>query len=937
MSEIAVQASFNSGEWSPHLNARVDLAKYGSGAALLLNFFVDYRGGASTRMGTKYILQCYKSATQVRVIQFQSSFNVGYLLEFGNGYIRFFFEGSPILEDPFTISAATQANPCVITVAANNFVTGDWIFIDAVVGMTQLNDKFYEVLNVAGNAVTLGTLRGANINSTGYTAYGSAGTAQRVYTVTSPYISTDDLRLIKFTQSVNQMILCHPNHVAYVLTLVQADNWTMIPAVIGSTAIAPTVTVTTTLAVGALNYSYTVTSIDANGQESSPGTPYNLLIHADIRTTAGSNEISVAPVAGAVAYNVYESNVSYFGAPPFGSEYGFIGSFKGLSFIDSNIAPDFSQTPPVSQNPFTGSGVDIVTVTVAGTYTTVPGVTFSGGSPTIPATATAVLKVIGTPTISAGGAGYVVGDVVQFASGLVMQVTTVAVGVITAWSVSSRGSITSGATPANPTPQTSTSGIGTGATASATWGVASVLVLTAGAGYTSTPTVVFSAGAAAGTATLGATSNGNPLVPGFFQQRLFLGGQAGAPQTFYLSRPGAYFNFDISLPSRADDAITGTLVSGVLNTIKSIVSTTSGMLILTDRASWLVNGGQSGSAVTPTSIVANAQSYVGTNDVPPIVANYDILYVNSKGGGVSDLAFNIYFNTFTGTNITILSSHLFYGYSIVEWAWAEYPFYMVWAVRNDGVMLTLTFLKEQDFIGWSHQTTDGTFESVAVVTEETDDAGTVDAVYTVVERDISGSIKYIERVAERVFPNGVSDAWCVDSGLQYSGAPASTFSGAEHLAGVTCTGLADGTIVPDFVMPASGNFTIAGGTYSKVTVGIGYVCDLQTLALNIGEPTVQGKVKKINNVDVRVADTLGLEIGQDFDHLTPMKDLVRGNVSSMLTGQQTQIVSDLVTGDARTMLSPAYTVPGQYCIRQSNPYPATILGVFPSFTIGDTK
>jgi len=57
----------------------------------------------------------------------------------------------------------------------------------------------------------------------------------------------------------------------------------------------------------------------------------------------------------------------------------------------------------------------------------------------------------------------------------------------------------------------------------------------------------------------------------------------------------------------------------------------------------------------------------------------------------------------------------------------------------------------------------------------------------------------------------------------------------------------------------------------------------------------------------------------------------------MLTGQPVQIVNGLYTGDARTYLDPTYTVPGQYCIQQSLPLPATVLGVFPAFTIGDDK
>ena len=125
MADISNQCSFNSGEWAPALNARVDLAKYKSGAALLLNFFVDYRGGASTRPGDKYIIQAKDSAHQVRLIPFQASFNVGYILEFGASYIRFIYQGSPITETGLAITAATKANPCVITVPGNPWSVGN--------------------------------------------------------------------------------------------------------------------------------------------------------------------------------------------------------------------------------------------------------------------------------------------------------------------------------------------------------------------------------------------------------------------------------------------------------------------------------------------------------------------------------------------------------------------------------------------------------------------------------------------------------------------------------------------------------------------------------------------------------------------------------------------------------------------------------------------
>lgn len=948
MSNLHIQASFNSGEWSPNLYARVDLQKYRSGAALLENFFVDYRGGASTRTGTKYILQAYKSATAVRIIPFQASFNVGYVLEFGDHYIRPFFLGAPVLETGIALTGATQANPCVLTIPGNTYAVGNWIYIANVVGMTQLNGRYFSITNVSGSSVTIADLNGVAINSTGYGAYVSGGTASRIYTITSPYAASD-LANVKFAQNVNQMILCHPSYPPQVLTLNTATNWSIVPITFGTTAAYPT-----GISLGSIfpnpgtgsyqgvAYAYAVTSVDNKGQESIAAIG-GISNQYDIRTILGTINISWNAAPGAVAYNVYKTTESLFNTIPPGAVYGYIGTTTGLSFNDSNIAPDFTQTPPIAKNPFnaaSGYGIQSVVVNTPGTYTTVPTVSFSGPAPTIPATAVATLGVVGTPTVGAGGTGYAVGDTVSLTQGVIVVVASVSSGAVTAWKPittppSNGGSVTGGTVPANPVAQTSTSGVGSGATANLTWGVSQVQVTNGGAGYPSAPAVVFSSGSATATAILGLSSAGYPSVPGFFQQRLVLAAPNGSPQTFYMSQPGAYFNFNTSVISQATDAITGTLVSGQLNTIKSMIPQTSGLLLLSDKASWLVNGGTPGSAVTPSALVANAQSFIGTNDVPPIVSNFDVLYVQSKGSAVRDSAYNIYANVFTGTDISVLSSHLFFGYEVLEWAWAEEPFKVVWAVRNDGTMLTLTFLKEQEFIGWAHSVTQGQFSSVCTVSELTTTVGEVDAVYTVVNRVVNGfNVKYIERFAERTFPNGVIDAWTVDAALEYVGPPTSTFGGAEHLSGLTVTGLADGQPIAPFVMPVGGVFTLPSAA-SKVLVGLAFTPKLQTLAIDIGEPTIQGKLKKISDVTVRVTETLGLQIGSDFDHLVPMQDLIRGNVSKMLSGLENQIITDLTTGDANSILDPTYNVPGQYCIQQSLPYPATILGVIPNLEIGD--
>lgn len=76
------------------------------------------------------------------------------------------------ISTPFTatITAATKANPCVIT-ASNHFVPGNIILISSVSGMTQLNGVYLTV--VRSNSSTITT----NINSTTFTTYTSGGTA----------------------------------------------------------------------------------------------------------------------------------------------------------------------------------------------------------------------------------------------------------------------------------------------------------------------------------------------------------------------------------------------------------------------------------------------------------------------------------------------------------------------------------------------------------------------------------------------------------------------------------------------------------------------------------------------------------------------------------------------------------------------------------------
>jgi hypothetical protein len=122
---------------------------------------------------------------------------------------------------------------------------------------------------------------------------------------------------------------------------------------------------------------------------------------------------------------------------------------------------------------------------------------------------------------------------------------------------------------------------------------------------------------------------------------------------------------------------------------------------------------------------------------------------------------------FDSSDLTLFASHLVEGYTIVDWAYRRSPHSVIWAVRDDGTLLGLTYLREQDIWGWHRHDTDGAVENVCVVPE-----GTEDAVYLVVKRTVNGATKrYVERLTSRSITKrtDVRDLVFCDASLAYDG------------------------------------------------------------------------------------------------------------------------------------------------------------------------
>ena len=220
------QSNFTAGELTPKLAGQIDFKKYANGLETLENMTVFPQGGAARRYGTRYVGPVKDSTKTVRLIPFEFNVEQAYILEFGDQYIRFYKDNGIITENDKTITNITQANPAVVTSASHGYSNGNEVIITEVVGMTQINGKRYKVASATTNTFALQDLDGNNINSTGYTAYSSAGTANKIYEIASP-ITESMLYEIQYTQSADIMYIVHESIPPKKLTRTGHTSWTI--------------------------------------------------------------------------------------------------------------------------------------------------------------------------------------------------------------------------------------------------------------------------------------------------------------------------------------------------------------------------------------------------------------------------------------------------------------------------------------------------------------------------------------------------------------------------------------------------------------------------------------------------------------------------------------------------------------------------------------
>lgn len=431
-------------------------------------------------------------------------------------------------------------------------------------------------------------------------------------------------------------------------------------------------------------------------------------------------------------------------------------------------------------------------------------------------------------------------------------------------------------------------------------------------------------------------TTGHPATVAFYEDRLAFAGSTAEPARVDTSRTGDYDNFaptETDGTVSSDNAVSFTLASGRVPTVMWLMSDEKGLLVGTAGGEWIVRPSVQGEALSPTNVSAKESTVHGSANVAPIRAGRATLFVQRQERKLREMAYMFEVDGFRAQDTTLLSEHITAG-GVVEMAYQQEPYSIVWVVRGDGMLVGFTYDREQNVSAWHRHPLGGSFsggafgvvESVACI-PSTD--GTYDELWLTVKRTINGATKrFIEYMTK--FPeddDAPENYFYVDAGLTYDGAATDVITGLWHLEGQTASVLAEGAVHPDAVV-TNGKVTL-NAEYTPVQVGLKNMARGQLMRPEAGaaDGTAQGKKKRVHKAVFRVNRTVGLKVGRDFDNLY--------RVTFRSASDNTSEAVPTFTGDKEVRWEGGYDSDGYVCWEQDQPLPVTIVAVMPQLHTQD--
>jgi hypothetical protein len=420
---------------------------------------------------------------------------------------------------------------------------------------------------------------------------------------------------------------------------------------------------------------------------------------------------------------------------------------------------------------------------------------------------------------------------------------------------------------------------------------------------------------------------GYPTTVAFHEQRLWYGATKLEPQTVFGSVTLEFENFT---PGSDDTSgLDYQIATEQVNAIRWI-SSGRGLAIGTTGGAFILSTGSDFTPITPTNVQVRRETNFGSELIgSQVIGNFQY-YVQRGGRKIREFAYAFDIDRHKSTDQTLLAEHITES-TIVNMDYQQSPSSILWCVRADGEIATLTRQIDQEVTGWCRQIAgatvagDSLYESVATIP-----VGEDNQVWVSVKRTVNSVVRrHVEFLKPLDFGTDQADAFYVDSGLTYEGVATDTLTGLDHLEGETVTVLSEGAVLRD-VTVTNGSITLlpTGITTTKAHVGLKYLSELEGLRIEGGSRTGtgQGKIKRIYEITFRFYRTGGGEFGTRDN-----TDVIQFRTSANPMNQPVP----LFTGDKRLPYPKGYDRDAKVYIKQEQPLPMTVLAIMPKMEVFD--
>lgn len=411
------------------------------------------------------------------------------------------------------------------------------------------------------------------------------------------------------------------------------------------------------------------------------------------------------------------------------------------------------------------------------------------------------------------------------------------------------------------------------------------------------------------------TRRGYPRSICIYQNRLCLAGTTYQPNGFWTSTS---FDLENMRESTLDNGAINEEISATKQNPILWLQDKNGVIAGTSGSVIRIFSQSNTSVLTPASFGAERQAEAGSADMQPALIGESIVFVDRNRRKVRDIIYDLQSDGFVSPELTVMAEHIT-SPGLIDIAVQNRPDDIVWFIRSDGQLISLTYNRNEGVVAWARHITDGEFESVCVIPGADEDE-----IWVVVSRTIEGTdVRYIEQMQPQDWGTDSNNCWFVDSGLSYSGVATSTITGLDHLEGETLQAFYNGTEFEN-VTVSGGNVTLSESV-TAATIGLPYTSTFLTFPIEMQTQRgfSVGYKKKVYEIAGCFYRTMNGQYGLKEQFTEPtMYDIMFDEWPDTTNGSE-----DPYTGQIRLEVDGGWSDEVQIKFLQEEPYPFNITAV----------